>query len=106
MNRGEIRWYSFKPSDKRRPVLLLTRNPAVDFLTEPTVAPITSTIRNIPSEIILNAGDGMAYPCAANFDHLQTISKARLGDLTATLSPERMDEATQALSFALDLENT
>jgi len=105
MKRGEIRWYSFKPPDKKRPVLLLTRNSAIDFLNEVTVAPITSNIRDIPSEIILDADDGMPHPCAANFDHIQTVSKAKLGDLVTTLSPERMAEASKALSFALALES-
>lgn len=105
MKRGEIRWYAFRPPDKKRPVLLLTRDSAIDLLNEVTIAPITSNIRNIPSEIVLNAEDGMPYPCAANFDHLQTVSKAKIGDLIAILSPERMAEAAQALSFALALEN-
>ena len=53
MRRGEIRWYRFPRTDKRRPVLVLTRDPAIEFLGEVTVAPITSTIRGIPTEVLL-----------------------------------------------------
>lgn len=53
MRRGEVRWYSFRVPDKRRPVLILTRNSAIHFLTGVTIAPITSTIRDIPSEVLL-----------------------------------------------------
>ncbi|WP_407937679.1 type II toxin-antitoxin system PemK/MazF family toxin [Neomoorella mulderi] len=48
VNRGEVRWYSFKPPDKRRPVLILTRNSAISFLNDVTIAPVTSNIRDIP----------------------------------------------------------
>lgn len=75
MRRGEIRWYEFRPPDKRRPVLILTRNAAISFLHDVTIAPITSTIRAIPSEVVLGAEDGMPHDCAVNFDHIQTVSR-------------------------------
>ena len=59
MRRGEIRWYTFKTPDKKRPVLILTRDSILDVLGELTIAPITSTIRYIPSEVILTPKDGM-----------------------------------------------
>lgn len=59
MKRGEVRWYTFKAPDKRRPVLVLTRDTAIGFLNSVTVAPITTTIREIPSELYLNQEDGM-----------------------------------------------
>ncbi|MBI3180997.1 MAG: type II toxin-antitoxin system PemK/MazF family toxin [Myxococcales bacterium] len=101
MRRGEIRWYGFRPPDKRRPVLVLTRDSAIEFLGELTVAPVTTTIRDVPSEVVLSAADGMPRRCAINLDHLQTVSRARLGSLVARLSPDRWKEVQQALMFAL-----
>ena len=59
MRRGEVRWYTFQAPDKRRPVLVLTRDSAVGFLNALTVAPITTTVRNIPSEVFLTPEDGL-----------------------------------------------
>jgi len=101
MKRGEVRWYKFRMPDKRRPVLILTRNPAIAFLGEVTVAPITSTIRDIPSEVVLDTADGMPRRCAVNLDHLQTIPKAKVGSLIATVSQIKMTRVFQALCFAL-----
>ena len=77
MRHGEIRWYTFKAPDKKRPVLILTRNSILDVLGEVTIAPITSTIRHIPSEVILTPEDGLPETCAVNLDHVQTIAKAK-----------------------------
>jgi len=101
MQRGEIRWYRFARPDKRRPVLVLTRNSALEFLGEVTVAPVTSTIRDIPSEVVLTAADGMPRECAVNLDHVQTVSRARLGPVVTTLGPRRMSEVRSAALFAL-----
>jgi len=101
MNRGEIRWYKFPHPDKRRPVLILTRDPALEFLGEVTVAPITSTIRDIPTEVPLSRADGMPHDCAINLDHLQTVSRGRIGAVIATLSESKMDQVRPALLFAL-----
>lgn len=101
MKRGEIRWYRFRAPDKRRPVLVLTRDSVLEYLGEVTVAPITTTIRDIPSEVVLDSDDGVPQPCAINLDHLQTVSKDRLGGLVATLPAARMAEVRDALLFAL-----
>ena len=101
MRRGEIRWYRFAAPDKRRPVLILTRDPALEFLGEVTVAPITSTIRDIPTEVVLGEADGMPRECAVNLDHVQTVAKAKLGGLVATIGPTKMSEVRSALLFAL-----
>ncbi len=101
MERGEIRWYRFPDPDKKRPVLLLTRDSVLEYLGEVTVAPITTTIRDIPSEILLTSKDGMPRPCAINLDHVQTVSRGRLGPVIARLAPERMEEVRSALLFAL-----
>lgn len=102
MRRGEIRWYTFKAPDKRRPVLILTRNSILDVIGEVTVAPLTSTIRNIPSEVILTPEDGMPKTCAVNLDHLQTVAKAKLGSFITRLTDQQMDKIKVALLFALE----
>jgi mRNA interferase MazF len=103
MRRGEVRWYRFARPDKRRPVVILTRDSALGFLGEVTVAPITSTIREIPSEVPLSAVDGMPGGCAANLDHVQTVAKGKLGPVIATLSAQKMSEVRAALLFALGM---
>ena len=103
MKRGEVRWYSFKTPDKRRPVVVLTRDSALKFLGEVTIAPITTTVRDIPSEVYLNESDGMPMACAVNLDHIQTVSKPRLGPLITTLPQEKMADIGSALRFALGL---
>ena len=103
MKRGEVRWYKFSPPDKKRPVLLLTRDSILEYLGEVTVAPVTSTIRDIPSEVRLYKEDGMLQDCAVNCDHLQTVSKGRLGAVVATLSATKMREVSNAVIFALPL---
>lgn len=101
MRRGEVRWYRFATPDKKRPVVILTRDSILDFLGEVTIAPVTSTIRDIPSEVVLTIDDGLPRDCAVNLDHVQTVAKARIGPLVATLSRERMIEIRTALLFAL-----
>jgi mRNA interferase MazF len=104
MLRGEIRWYRFAGPDKTRPVLILTRDSILDLLGEVTIAPITSTIRDIPSEVLLTEEDGMPRPCAVNLDHVQTVPKAKLGALITSPLPERMQEVRTALLLALDFD--
>ena len=101
MKRGEVRWYKFSRPDKNRPVVILTRDSALEFLGEVTIAPITSTIRDITSEVVLNREDGMTRECAVNLDHIQTVSKNKIGPLITTLSPTKLAEIRSALSFAL-----
>lgn len=104
MKRGEVRWYRFTRPDKRRPVLVLTRDSALGFLGEVTVAPLTSTIRDISSEVPLTAADGVPRDCAVNLDHVQTVAKSRLGPVIAVLRRERMADVGRALCFALGVE--
>jgi len=104
MHHGEVRWYRFARPDKRRPVLILTRNSAIEYLGEITVAPITTTVRDIPSEVLLTPTDGMPQDCAINLDHIQTVSKGRVGALITTLSSEKMQALRHALLFALGFD--
>jgi mRNA interferase MazF len=103
VRRGEIRWYKFSPPDKKRPVVILTRDAILEYLGDVTVAPITSTIRDIPSEVRLYKEDGMLQDCAINCDHIQTVSKNRLGALITTLSAAKMREVSGAIAFALGM---
>lgn len=103
MRRGEVRWYKFPKPDKNRPVLILTRTSILDYLGEVTVAPLTRTVRDIPSEVVLTADDGVSEECAANCDHLQTVSRGKIGALITTLSSSKMREVARAVAFALDL---
>jgi mRNA interferase MazF len=99
--RGDVRLYRFAPPDKQRPVVVLTRASAIAYLSSVTVAPITSSIRGVPSEVVLNEEDGMKSPCAVNLHHTVTISQDRLGKRIAQLSTIRMHEICAALRFSL-----
>jgi mRNA interferase MazF len=103
MKRGEIRWYKFTHPDKKRPILILTRDSILDYLGEVTVAPITTTIRDIPSEVLLTQREGMPMDCAVNLDHIQTVSKGKIGSLITTISSERLKEIAESIRFALHI---
>ncbi len=102
IERGEVRLHRFSQPDKQRPVVVLTRDSAIGYLSAVTVAPITSTIRGVPSEVVLNEADGMKGACAVNLHNVVTVFKARLGRRVAVLSSERLREICGALGFALD----
>ena len=104
MRRGEIRWYRFAQPDKRRPVLILTRDSIIPSLGEVTVAPLTTRIRNIPSEVALSTEDGPPRECAVNCDHLQTVPRGRLGAPIGSLSAPKMEQVATAVRFALALD--
>jgi len=106
MKQGDVYWHAFRAPDKRRPVLILTRNSAITFLTGITVASITTTIRGVPSEVVLTPGqDGMFEECAVNAYNIQTIQKAQLGDFITRLPLERMREIRAAIEFALGFDS-
>ena len=104
MNQGDIYWYTFKVPDKRRPVLILTRNSAIPFLHSVTVAPITGSIRNIPTEIPLTQADGLFQECAVNVDNIQTIQKSKLETYITRLSIQEMKKVRAAVSFAFGFD--
>jgi mRNA interferase MazF len=105
MKQGDVYWYNFRAPDKRRPVLILTRNSAIPYLTGISVAQITSTIRGMPSEVRLTpADDGMLEECVVNADNIQTIKKLELGELITELSRERMREVREAIEFAFGFD--
>src|SRR5437899_12323988 len=99
--RGDVRLYQFAPPDKKRPVVVLTRDSAIAYLSTVTVAPITSTIRGVPSEVVLSEEDGMKAPCAVNLHNAVTVFQHRLGKRVAQLNSLRMNEICAALRFSL-----
>ena len=103
--RGEVRLYQFAAPDKKRPVLVLTRSSAIAYLSTVTIAPVTSTIRDVPSEVVLNEEDGMKSPCAVNLHNAVTVSQQRLGRRVAHLSAVRMNEVCAALRFSLGCDS-
>jgi mRNA interferase MazF len=106
MLRGEIRWYTFTSPDKRRPVLLLTRDAVIETLNEIIVVPATRTIRGIPTEVVLTPEDGMPVACALNFDHVALAQRSRLAAVVATLPAPRWPEVERALLVACGFEPT
>lgn len=103
MRRGEVWWAELDPPAGRRPVILLSRNEAYMKRELVTIAPVTTHIRRIPSEVPLGPEDGMPKSCAVNLDTIQTIDKRRLVQLLTTLSGEKLSAVDQALRFALGL---
>lgn len=101
ITRGDVCLYSFAAPNKKKPVVVVTRNSAIAFLSTVTVAPISSTIRGVPSEVRLGEEDGMKAPCAVNKHNAITVSQDRLGKRVAHLSSLRMNEICAALQFSL-----
>jgi len=105
LERGEIRLFRFARPDKQRPVLILTRDSTLQYLTRVTVAPITSTIRGVPSEVALGPDDGMKQPCAVNLHNLVTVSQGDVGQRLTRLGSTRMREVCAALDFSLGCDS-
>jgi mRNA interferase MazF len=101
IDRGDVRLYAFAPPDKKRAVVVLTRESAITYLSTVTVAPVTSTIRGVPSEVVLNEDDGMKRSCAVNLHNALTVSQQHLGKRVARLSHSRMAQICAALRFSL-----
>ena len=95
---GEIWWAA--AHDQRRPVLVVTRNEAIPVLTGIVVAPVTRTVRNIPTEVLLGEQEGLPVECAASFDNLQRIRRTALVERIGYLGPRREEicVSLQALS--------
>lgn len=100
VNRGEIWGYRFKFPDKRRPVLVLTRQEVIGLLRTVMVAPVTSTIRGAPSEVALGVEEGLKHVSAVNLDHVQTVEQGRLVGYIGSLGPRKMSDVCRALAIA------
>ena len=98
--RGEIWQYRFKAPDKRRPVVILTRQEVLPLLSTAMVAPITSTIRGLPSEVSVGVAEGLEHESAINLDHVQTVEQRRLHRYVGSLSETKMRRVCHALALA------
>jgi len=101
LTRGDVHLCRFQTPDKQRPVLILTRDSSIRHLASVTVAPITSTIRGVPSEVVLDINDGMKGPCAINLHNIVTVSQDRLGQRVTSVGASRMQEVCAAIRFSL-----
>jgi mRNA interferase MazF len=99
-----VRLVAFRQPDKLHPVVVLTNPGAIPYLSKITVAAVTSTVRGVPSEVILDEEDGMKHRCAVNLFNLTTVDKSEIGRHLAQLSPLRLRQICEALSFTLGCE--
>ena len=104
VNRGEIWQFSFPRPNKRRPVLILTRQEVIGHLRSVTVAPLTTTIRGIPSEVVIGPESGLKTASAINLDNLVTVPKAGLRSFVGSVSSTVLNELRVALLFALGFD--
>jgi mRNA interferase MazF len=100
VSRGEIWRYRFHAPDKKRPVLVLSRQDVIGLLHTVMVAPITSTVRGAPSEVLVGVGEGLKHESAVNLDHVQTVEQARLEGYVGHLGPDKMRQVCRALAVA------
>ena len=105
MKRGDVWWAQFPPPAGRRPVLLLSRDDAYAVRALVVVAPVTTRVRNIPSEVPLDSGDGLPRTCVANLDTITTIAKSSLQTQISSLGTEKLQAVNAAIRFALGLES-
>ena len=104
MRRGEVWWAEQPEPIGRRPVFLLSRDEAYDVRNAVTIAQITTTIRNIPVEVLLEEKDGLPQKCVVNLDTITTIRKAILTQRISSLGADKMEQIVKAVKFALALE--
>ena len=100
MEQGEIWWAEAR--DKRRPVLVVTRTDVISALATVVVAPITRTVRGIPTEVPLDQRDGLRESCVASFDNLQPLRKTALTTRAGAAPPDRSAAICQALAALAD----
>lgn len=99
--RGEVWWGEIEDVG-RRPFLVMTRSAAIPVLHSVLAAPLTRTVRDIPTELRLGPEDGMPTECAASFDNLRVVAKSHLVERQCALGPTRLVEACEAIRAALD----
>ncbi len=96
--------FRFAPPDKQRPVLLLTRSDMISVLNSVTVAPLTRTIREVPSEVVVGVESGLKSASAINLHHVITVPKAGLRRFVGSVSPAVLEQVRAALLFVLDFD--
>ena len=105
VNRGEVWQFSFPSPNKRRPVLISTRQEIISHLHSVTVAPIITAIRGIPSEVVIGPECGLKAASAINLDNLVTVPKAGLRSFVGTVPSTVLTELREALLFALGFDD-
>ncbi len=90
--------------DKSRPVLVLTREIVRPHLDSVTIAPITSTIRGLSTEVHVDARNGLSHDCAIACDHITTIPVDALGEQIGVLLEDQEPDLTEAIHAAFDLD--
>lgn len=105
MSRGEIWQCRFGRPDKRRPVVVLTRQEVLGLIHTAMVAPISSTIRGLPSEVAVGVAEGLKHESAVKLDHVQTVEQSRLVGYVGHLDPNKMREVCRALAIAVGCES-
>ena len=98
--RGDIWMYTFAKPDKRRPVLVISRQSVIPLLRTVMVAPVTSAIHGVPSEVRIGIEHGLKHDSAINLDHVQTVDKSRLETFVCSLGLNLMNDVCQALAAA------
>ncbi|HTA97197.1 MAG TPA: type II toxin-antitoxin system PemK/MazF family toxin [Solirubrobacteraceae bacterium] len=99
VNRGDVWWYE-PPENKRRPALVVTRQKAIENLSEVFVVPATTTIRDLATEVELGPEDGMPRNCVLNADHTKTVEKVFFTKRITRLGPIKMAQVCRALALA------
>ena len=99
--RGEV-WWSEDEHLGRRPVLILSRSAVLPVLARPLVAPLTTRVRGLPTEVTLDADDGVPAPCVVSLDNLQPLASSLLVEKVTTLSAAKMMDVCRALAVATD----
>ncbi len=102
MKQYDLWWADLPPPIGRRPVLLLSRSSAFEYLGKVIVAEITTTVRRIPQEVPLGRAEGVRTSCVANLDNTHVIPKSSLDRRIGALQPERARAVKRALGYALD----
>ena len=105
LNRGDVWGYRFRRPDKWRPVLVLSRPEVIPLLHTVMVAPITSTVRGAPSEVLVGPDEGLKHLSAVNLDHVQTVEKARLERFLGQLATQKMRDVCRALALAVGCDD-
>jgi mRNA interferase MazF len=100
MIQGDVYWVKLKEPDKTRPVLILTRTSAIPELNSLVVAAITTTLREVRSQVLLGPDDGMPKDCVVNLDNLHTVNKSLFRAYITHLPKARMQEVFDAMKFA------
>lgn len=104
MIQGDVHFYKFKPPNKERPVLVLSRNDVILSLNVVTVAEITTTVRGNDSEVLLDESDGMLEECVVNLTNIHTVQKDKIGSYITHLPSEKMTEVFEAIKFVFNFK--